>query len=388
MKSPLNKEDVTMRTLIPYILTHATKKYPTYHELRKYLDELYGTTLYVDLNKAGEYHICNFFMDFANEKFISHKDDLLKDGLNLLNELLFQPLVKDGAFDSSILEQEKINLKDKIASIYDDKMKYSLNKLVEIMCKDERYSIPPYGYEEDLQTITTQNLYDYYKKMIAEDEIDLYVIGDVNPEEVNELVSAILPFKERQPKLVEDNEVKQIQEEKVEKEDQNLKQGKLNIGFRTFTGYGDDDYFALQVANGIFGGFSHSKLFINVREKESLAYYATSRIASHKQLMLVMSGIDPTNFEKATNIILEQLEQMKSGKFSEDEIIQTKAVLKNQVLEALDTQRGTIDNLYYNVVARKQVPINEWLERIEKVTKEEIIEVSKKIQLDTTFFLV
>jgi len=327
-------------------------------------------------------------MDFANEKFISHKDDLLKDGLNLLNELLFQPLVKDGAFDSSILEQEKINLKDKIASIYDDKMKYSLNKLVEIMCKDERYSIPPYGYEEDLQTITTQNLYDYYKKMIAEDEIDLYVIGDVNPEEVNELVSAILPFKERQPKLVEDNEVKQIQEEKVEKEDQNLKQGKLNIGFRTFTGYGDDDYFALQVANGIFGGFSHSKLFINVREKESLAYYATSRIASHKQLMLVMSGIDPTNFEKATNIILEQLEQMKSGKFSEDEIIQTKAVLKNQVLEALDTQRGTIDNLYYNVVARKQVPINEWLERIEKVTKEEIIEVSKKIQLDTTFFLV
>lgn len=388
MKSPINREDVTKRSLIPFMLTHASEKYPTYNELRKYLDELYGLTLYVDLNKAGEYHICNFVMDIANEKFLSHKEPLLNEGLNLLNELLFKPLVEEEAFDNSILEQEKQNLKDKIVSIYDDKMRYSMNKLVEIMCADEPYSIPAYGYEEDLHSITTKNLYEYYQQMIAEDEVDLYVVGDVEPKEVEQIVSAILPFTEREPKLIEQSTEKVSGEPKVEKEDQNLKQGKLNIGFRTYTGYGDDDYFALQVANGIFGGFSHSKLFINVREKESLAYYATSRIASHKELMLVMSGIDPSNFDKASKIILDQLEQMKTGEFTDEEIIQTKAVLKNQVLEGLDTQRGTIDNLYYNVVARKQVPINDWLEIIENVTKEQIIQVSKKIQLDTTFFLV
>lgn len=386
-KSPVNREDATKRALIPFMLTHASEKYPTYHELRRYLDELYGVYLSVDLNKSGEYHICTFTMDIANDKFLKDSLPLLTSGFELLNELIFHPLVVNDGFDSSILEQEKQNLKDKLASLNDDKMKYAVNKLIEIMCKDELYSISTYGYTEDLEVITPQALYEYYKKMLTTDEVDLFVVGDVDEQEIERIVSSSLSFTPRQPELVETNDPKEVVEPKVEKEDQQLNQGKLNIGFRTYTKYGDEDYFALQIANGIFGGYPHSKLFINVREKQSLAYYAVSRLASHKGLMLVMSGIDPANFDKACTIIFEQLKEVQQGNFTEEDINQTKAVVKNQLLEGLDHPRGMVDDLYYNVVATNKIPISNWLEAIEQVKKEDVIKVSKKIQLDTTFFL-
>jgi predicted Zn-dependent peptidase len=171
------------------------------------------------------------------------------------------------------------------------------------------------------------------------------------------------------------------------KEQQDVKQGKLNIGYRTNIIYGDSDYFALQVFNGIFGGFSHSKLFINVREKASLAYYAASRLESHKGLMMVMSGIDLKNYDQAVGIIHDQLEAMRNGDFTDQELDQTKAVIQNQILETIDTARGLTEILYHNVVADAKISLDTWLEEMQKVTKEEIIEVAKKIQLDTIYFL-
>ncbi len=171
------------------------------------------------------------------------------------------------------------------------------------------------------------------------------------------------------------------------KEQQDVKQGKLNIGYRTNIVYGDPDYFALQVFNGIFGGFSHSKLFINVREKASLAYYAASRLESHKGLMMVMSGIDLKNYDQAVGIIHEQMDAMKKGDFTDQELQQTKAVIQNQILETIDTSRGLIEILYHNVVAHTDIPLDSWLKEMQKATKEEIVAVANKIELDTIYFL-
>ena len=143
----------------------------------------------------------------------------------------------------------------------------------------------------------------------------------------------------------------------------------------------------MQVLNGIYGGFSHSKLFINVREKNSLAYYAASRLESHKGLMIVMSGIDSKNYQQAVDIIKEQMEAMKKGDFSDEELAQTKAVIKNQLLETMDTARGTNEILYHNVVAGKNITVDEWLQRVDETTKEDIVKAAAKIQLDTIYFL-
>ncbi|WP_442599565.1 EF-P 5-aminopentanol modification-associated protein YfmF [Neobacillus sp. D3-1R] len=387
MKTPLTKEDVTLRALLPHVLQSSSEKYPTTTQLRSYLDDLYGTTLYVDLAKKGEYQIMSFVMEVANEKFLTDSTPLLQKAMEFLAEILLKPNKENQAFHVSTVEKEKKTLKQRIQSVFDDKMRYSNLRLVEEMFKEEPYSLHVNGQLDAVDGITAESLYQYYQKTLKEDEMDLYIIGDVEEAEVEGMVNNLFQFEERTPKEISDYARKNIETVNEVKEEQDVKQGKLNIGYRTNIVYGDPDYFALQVFNGIFGGFSHSKLFINVREKASLAYYAASRMESHKGIMMVMSGIDMNNYNQAVSIIHEQMEEMRKGNFTDDELAQTKAVIENQLLETIDTSRGIVEVLYHNVVSKVEIGLDQWIEEMNKVTKEEIIAVAQKIELDTIYFL-
>jgi predicted Zn-dependent peptidase len=340
----------------------------------------------VDLAKKGEYHVISFTIDIANEKFLKDNTPLLKKGIDFLSEVLLNPNIENEAFHAETVEKEKRTLKQRIQSIFDDKMRYSSVRLVEEMCKGEPYALEANGEKESIDPITPESLYQYYKTALNEDELDLYVIGDVDENEVERLCDS-LQFESRIPKTIESRKHHQVEKVQEIKEKQEVKQGKLNIGYRTNITYGDSDYFALQLFNGIFGGFSHSKLFINVREKASLAYYAASRLESHKGLMMVMSGIETKNYDQAVTIIREQFDEMKKGNFSDDEIKQTKAVINNQLLETIDTARGLTEILYHNVVSKQNIKFEQWIEGTEKVTKEQIVETAKKIEMDTIYFL-
>ncbi len=386
MKAPINAENVTLRALLPYVLQSSSKKYPSTALLRSYLDDLYGAVFYVDLAKKGEYHVISMIIEVANEKFLTDSTPLLKKAVEFLAEILTNPNTDGNAFNRETVEQEKRTLKQRIQSVFDDKMKYSNFRLIEEMCKDEPYALNVHGRIEDVDSITPEALYEYYQQAINEDELDLYIIGDIDEEETASIVDEEFHFQSRTPKKTGTGRVK-IGEVQEIQEVQDIRQGKLNIGFRTNILYGEPDYFPLQVLNGIYGGFSHSKLFINVREKNSLAYYAASRLESHKGLMIVMSGIDSKNYQQAVDIIKEQMEAMKKGDFSDEELAQTKAVIKNQLLETMDTARGTIEILYHNVVAGKNISVDEWLTRVDETTKEDIEKAAAKIQLDTIYFL-
>lgn len=387
MKAPLSQETVTKRALLPYVLQSNSEKYSTTGKLRSYLDELYGATLFVDLAKKGEFHVISLSMEIANEKFLADNTPLLKEGFQFLADILTKPNVHGESFDPETVEKEKRTLKQRIQSVYDDKMRYSNFRLVQEMCKDEPYALHVHGEKDAVEGITPENLYEYYVDAFKNDEIDLYVIGDVNEEEVQSLADGLFHLDDRTPLSV--NSLEHSQKEEIHEvvEEQDVKQGKLNIGYRTNIVYGDPDYFALQVFNGIFGGFSHSKLFLNVREKASLAYYVASRLESHKGLMMVMSGIDNKNYDQAVSIIKAQMEAMKNGDFSEEEIDQTKAMIKNQILETIDTARGAVEVLYHNVISKKDISLNSWLEEMDQVSKNDIVDVAKKINLDTVYFL-
>ncbi|MEH7388673.1 EF-P 5-aminopentanol modification-associated protein YfmF [Bacillus sp. JJ1474] len=387
MKAPLNKEFATLRALLPYVLQSSSENYPSTGKLRSYLDELYGATFYVDLSKKGEYHIISFSLEIANEKFLSDSTPLLKEAFQFLSEILTKPNVQGNAFDKDTVENEKRTLKQRIQSVYDDKMRYSNFRLVQEMCKEEPYSLHVHGEKEDVDPITPESLYEYYQNSLNQDEMDLYVIGDVNVEEVEAFAQELLQFVDRTPQLIHSSAFREKNDVHEVIENQDVKQGKLNIGYRTNIVYGDEDYYALQVYNGIFGGFSHSKLFINVREKASLAYYAASRLESHKGLLMVMTGIDNKNYDQAVSIIHAQIEAMKNGDFTEEELKQTKAVIKNQLLETIDTSRGIVEVLYHNVVSQKDISIQDWMDKMDLATKEDIVAVAKKITLDTIYFL-
>lgn len=388
MKAPLAKETVTLRALLPYVLQSGTADYPSVKALRTYLDELYGATLNVDLSKRGEDHIMTIRIDVANERFLPEQTPLLEKALQLLADLLLRPVLEGGRFVEDIVAREKRALSQRIQAVYDDKMRYASMRLVQEMCKGEPYALSPNGELEDVDTITAERLYRYYEQALAEDELDLYVIGDVDEEAVLAAVKQRFSLPDRlQPARAPLASAKARGEVNEVIERQDVKQGKLNIGYRTNVTYEDDDYYALQLFNGIFGGFSHSKLFINVREKASLAYYAASRLESHKGLLMVMSGIEPANYEKARRIIDEQMQAMKNGDFTDEEMAQTKAVIRNQLLETLDTPRGLVEVLYHNVVSTRKRPLNEWLAGTDSVTREDVVRVAEKVVFDTVYFL-
>ena len=385
-KAPLNEETVTERALLPYVLQSATEKLPSVIRLRQYLEELYGSSLAVDVSKKGEDHIISIYVDIANEVYLHDAPPLFEKALSMLSDIVLHPATEGNGFLSSIVESEKRALLQRIEATYDDKMRYANERLIEEMCKVEPYRLSANGKKESVTSITNESLYQYYQKVLAEDEMDLYIIGDISENAVD-LVSKYFsistrPVRERNVLLHRRNN-----EEKEVVEKQELKQSKLHIGYRTFVTYKDEDYFALQLFNGLFGGFSHSKLFVNVREKNSLAYYAASRFESHKGLLFVMSGIEAKNYEKAVEIIKEQMLAMQNGEFSEEEIHQTKSVIQNQILEAIDTPRGFVEMLYHGIISDRTRPVEEWLTGIESVTKEEIVKVAKNIELDTIYFL-
>ncbi|MGG3519576.1 pitrilysin family protein [Bacillus pseudomycoides] len=385
-KAPLNEETVTERALLPYVLQSATEKLPSVIRLRQYLEELYGSSLAVDVSKKGEDNIISIYVDIANETYLQDAPPLFEKALSMLSDIVLHPATEGSGFLSSIVESEKRALVQRIEATYDDKMRYANERLIEEMCKVEPYRLSANGQKERVASITNETLYRYYQKVLAEDEMDLYIIGDIDEDAVD-LVGKYFSIT---PRTAKDKNVilhKRNNEEQEIVEKQELKQSKLNIGYRTYITYRDEDYFALQLFNGLFGGFSHSKLFVNVREKNSLAYYAASRFESHKGLLFVMSGIEAKNYEKAVEIIKEQMKAMQNGDFSEEEIHQTKSVIQNQILEAIDTPRGFVEMLYHGVIAERTRPVEEWLTGIERVTKEKIVKVANNIELDTIYFL-
>jgi predicted Zn-dependent peptidase len=303
-----------------------------------------------------------------------------------LAEVLLHPNAENGQFDPATVDKEKRVLKQRLQAVYDDKMRYANMRLIEAMCKDEPYALQANGIKEEVDHITPQSLYAYYQKAVQEDELDLYVTGDVDEDQLVSFCKT-LTFGNRAPRMASPHTLKKVVEIQKIKEAQDIKQAKLNIGYRTNIVFGDDDYFALQMFNGIFGGFSHSKLFINVREKASLCYYVASQIESHKGLMMVMSGIETDNYDQAVSIIEKQLEAMKNGDFSEEEMAQTKAVIRNQLLETTDTSRGMVEILYHNVISKQNIGVGDWLHEIEAIEKGQILKVAAKIEPDTIYFL-
>lgn len=390
LKAPLQKKTITKRALLPYVLRQGTKRYPTKQEFQLKLDELYGASISLDGAKKGENHIISLRLEIANQKFLQDNPPILIQGLNLLHDVLFDPNSDGNQFAPSIFNREKETLKQKILALKDDKMSYANMRLIDEMCKGEAYQLHVHGYMDELETITSKSLYAYYQQMIREDRMDIYIQGDLPLNRMEEIVTSIFELTPNASRNQNHREASHSIVEKSPKqviETDQIQQAKLHIGYRTNVMFGQPEYYALHVFNGIFGGFPSSKLFKNVREKNSLAYYAASRLESHKGLLLVFSGIAPKDFEKARDIIKNQMTAMKQGDFTSHQIEEAKAQIRNQLLETLDHPQGTIEFLYQQVLADKRINPIDFIERIKQVTKEEVVAVAKKLQEDTTYLL-
>lgn len=388
IRQPLRKETHTQVALLPFVLKRGTIHHPTAKSIERAFNDLYGAMFSVDVNKRGEEQVVAFRLQLANEKFLSSKEPLFEKGIQLLSEILFQPRLENGHFLEQYVQLEKDLLARKLAQIKDDKIRYAAKRCVEEMFKDEPFHLYAYGDANQLAEISSESLYTYYQDQFRSQPMDIFVVGDLPGEKVEEMIAQYFPAPTKksdrrwttslgQPPA----EIRRI----IEKT--KISQGKLHIGCRTQTAYADDDYVPLLVFNGLFGGFSHSKLFQNVREKESLAYYISSSIESHKGFMMIMSGIDFNHFDKTVSIIQDQLDQVKKGAITDEELDQTKAMLINHIKETNDQPFQLMERFYHGLVGGKNRTGEELMTQIEAVTKDDVVHAAHKIKMDTIYFL-
>lgn len=379
----LNEEDASSNALIPFILYRGSKNYPSSRAFKIELEELYGAELSVSVWKRGEIQLLNFSLEIVNEKYLPTDELLLEKGLALLKDLLLNPL-----FTEEFFQQEKEFIIKEIKSIINDKYSYSLNRCFQEMCAGEPFSIYKLGRIEDHEKLSRDQVFQQYQEVIKNNRILFFVIGDVDEKRVYEKINNSFNFRHQVVKDYNNtiiiNDVKGIKELE---ERLNVQQGKIVLGFRTGITRKDDLYYPLLMYNGILGAFPHSKLFQNVREKESLAYYASSSLESTKGLLLITAGIDFANYDKTRDIILKELEKMRQGDFTEEEFQWTMKSLINSFESTADNNRGLLAHYLLGVINHKTETIKDSIDELGKVKKEDIIRVGEKLQLDTIYFL-
>ncbi|MFC3746358.1 EF-P 5-aminopentanol modification-associated protein YfmF [Paenibacillus sp. GCM10012306] len=385
---PLKEDTVTPTALVPFVLRRGTASYPETTQFREQLEELYGAGFGFDVYKRGDYQIVQFRMDTINDSFVQSKESLLGESFAFLGEVLTKPALENGTFRSSYVATERETVRKKLEAIVNDKIRYAAERCIEEMCRNEPYRLHPLGQRADLDGITPESLYKSYNSWLDGAILDLYVVGDTTPEEVEKLVKrhfgrsdAAVPAYSSNFTPVSVSEVRTV-EEKLD-----VNQGKLNMGLRTSITYKDDTYASALMYNGILGGYPHSKLFVNVREKESLAYYASSRYDGHKGIGTIQSGIEIQNYSKAVDIIRQQLDELKRGNISDLELSQTKAMIRNLLSEIPDSAFELISFDFNRQLSGKDRSAQELLTQVEQIGANDVKAAAESFQLDTIYFL-
>ena len=373
---PLTKENCTKNALLTSVLRRGTNNLKTQEEIAKRLEELYGAGFNCGVDKLGNYHVLKFYLETLENTYTLNNENLLQEGVNLLLDIVFNPLVENNGFNKLYVDQEKLNLQRLIESRKDNKTLYAKERCLENMFADESYSLYKYGSVEDLANINEINLYAYYKELLKDCKIDLYITGNnIDNIKVPEILSKNLPqipnmhIAPSKPNII--NEI------------QDVAQGKLIIGLDV----DDKNKTAVSMYNTILGGGANSKLFQNVREKASLAYSAGSSYIRRKNVILIQTGIEIENYDKAVEIIEEQLEDMKNAKISDDEFNSAKQLIVSSI-ELIEESKEDMITFYFDQnLFEENLSVTEYKEMIKKVTKDDVIKVAQKVKEDTIYFL-
>lgn len=390
---PLKRDNVTFNSMIPAVLKRGTAELKTQEDIAKKLEKMYGASFDCGIEKIGDNHILKFYLESLNDNFIPEKkENIAKSSLDLLFDLILNPLIIDNKFKEEYVESEKNNIRLLIESKIDNKAQYAFNRCIEEMYKDKPYGLYKYGYIEDLDNINAQNLYDYYTKLINQSKIDIFVSGDLKKDEVFELVKSnknMRKLQEREARYIINNEQTEQKSETSEttiEEKLDIAQGKLVIGLDVNLNE-DNSKYKVAIYNVILGESATSKLFQNVREKASLAYTAGSNYVRQKNNIYIRCGIEIGNFDKALKIIKEQLLDMKNGNFTEEDLINAKKYMISGLQSAQDEQDSEVTYYIGQELSGKLTTFEEYEKQIQKVTMQDVKDVANSININTIYFL-
>ncbi len=389
LEGPLTRDRVTAQALVPHILAEATRRYRSPALLTQAFESLYGASLSARPGKHGDMQTAEFTVHVPADTYIPGRPNLFAQSLRLLAEVVLDPATDDGeAFDAGVTETEKGLHRARIEHILNDKLAYATERCLAEQCGTEPCGLPRLGFVEDIAALAPSALYTVWRDMVANMAMHLYVVGPHDhtavlqgAQEVFVVRGEPAPELRIEPALPGHAHVREVVEE------MDVGQGKLHIGLRSGLGFASDLYPALLVYNGILGGFAHSKLFLNVRENANLAYYASSRLDALKGLLMISSGIDIANFDRAREIIARQLADMRAGEISEQELQFTQDALITRYLQSDDQPlAGATLHMYSRLTGRERTP-RDLIEGIRKVRKDDVVAVAHDVVEEIVYFL-
>lgn len=380
--------NMSAKALLPYVLKRSSREYPDFARLNGKLDELYGALLSAGVSKCGEALILSMATTCIDDRFaLDNGESIIAESAALLAGMLFEPDFKNGIFNEEILTDEKRLMKQRIEEEVNDKMIFSRNRCIEIMCADEPFGLDKFGTLEELEAVTAESLTETWREVLSKATVMITVVSSAPAEAVEKLFAERFAGVDRAPAEIKTVFIPKAGELKKVTESFKVNQGKLVLGFRAGMENKDDNYVAEVMMNDIFGGNVYSKLFTVVREKLSLCYYCWAHLFSQKGIILVSCGIDSDKEKEATEAILARLDEMRSGDFTEEDMKASVMGMRERWLGSVDSP-GSICSWYNTMVLdEKVVEPEEMVAMLENVTKEDIMAAAARVTFDTAYML-
>ena len=387
----LKRETAAMNALIPQVLRRGTSRYGDMEQLSRRMDELYGTAIEPTIRRVGEIQVLGFFASFPEGEYLPGGENLLGEAAGLMAELLLSPNTRGGLLLPDYVDSEKEKLLELIRSRVNEKRGYALSRCIEEMCCFEDFATSRFGTEDEAENIHYKKLTKHYRKLLQSAPVELFYCGKASYRQVREVLMdafATMPRGEIDYDIGTDVRMNAVEDHvRYVEEEMDVSQGKLVMGFRMGECMDDPDIPAMYVFNAIYGSGANSKLFMNVREKLSLCYYAGSAVLIKKGLMLVSSGIEFEKYEEAKNEILAQLDAVRNGDISPEELETAKRSVSSELRSAMDSQ-GELEGFWLSqAMEGLDYGPMELAELIEDVTKEDVMAIANSIELDLIYFL-
>lgn len=384
---PMRREEAAVNALIPAVLLRGSKNSPDLRAITLRLDDLYGAAVGTIARRVGDYQATGLCCSFIEEKYALPGDRLLEPMIEFLGELMFCPVTENGVFCRDYVEGEKRNLLSAIEAQRNDKRLYANQKLLEHMCKNDSYSIPRLGSAKDVSAVTAQSAWKQYEKSLKTSRIELFYVGSAEHQTIAQLVMPLVENLERAYEPLPAQTGFQSCQGGSFSESMAVSQGKLALGFTTPITLRDSEFPAMQVFNTAFGGGMTGKLFAVIREKMSLCYDIGSSYSGSKGILTVSAGIDFDKEETVVQEVLHQLQLCQQEQISEQELCNAKQALISQLKTTHDSP-SAIENYYGTTyLSGLGMTPQQYLDAVEQVTREQVAQAAKTVQLHTAFFL-
>ena len=381
-KLPLTLKNASYASLVARVLQRGSEGFPSMKELSRALDDNYSTTVGAGTFKCGESIVFSLVLSNVKDRYALMGEKIFDRGVEILNDLYRRPLTREGGFIQEYFDGEKQNLIDTINAQINNKSAYSRSRFISAMCKDEAFAIGSNGDVDTVKAINPVDAYEFYKNVILTSPCDIYYVGEKNPDEVASIFEGVF---EKGGELPTNEIVYSEREVKRVVESLDIAQGHLWIGFRTGITYNSENYLDAVLFNMVLGGDVTGKMFMNLREKMSLCYTCHSSMDSNKGLLMAYAGIDPSNAEKTEKAFFEQLDKIKSGDISDDEISDAKKSFANRMREIVDNP-SLLATWYFLRQGSDRDPERDAVD-IDKITREDIVKIANSIIPDTVYLL-